>query len=120
MINSIPGYNVTKVDRNHYAVSVNNGNCGAILMDKNEYKQFAADNGVKVRDHKGLKVLGILTAVAGVTAAIVFRKNIAEFFKKIDFKGLWENAKAVGKKGVEKAKTAIAEGRKKVASKVKK
>lgn len=120
MINSIPGYNVTKIDRNRYAVSVNNGNCGAVIMNKNQYKQFAAENGVKVSDHKGLKVLGILAGVAGITAAIVFRKNIADFIKKIDFKGFFEKVKTTSKEGYNKAKEFVVKKGKNATGKVNK
>ena len=97
MINSIPGYNVTKIDKNRYAVSVNNGNCGAVLMNREQYRQFAAENGVRVSDHKALKVAGVLAGIAGVTAAIIFRKDITKFVKGIDFKGAYNNAKTAVK-----------------------
>ena len=104
MVSAIPGYNVTKIDKNRYAVSVNNGNCGAVLMNKEQYKQFAAENGVKVNDHKALKVVGVLAGIAGVTAAIIYRKDIAKFVKNIDFKGGLEKVKTFGKNQIDKAK----------------
>lgn len=109
MINSIPGYNVTRIDKNRYAVSVNNGNCGAVLMNKEQYKQFAAENGVKVNDHKALKVAGVLAGIAAISAGIVFRKDIAKFVKGIDFKGTYEKAKTYVIKNFEKVKTVYKE-----------
>ena len=93
MINSIPGYNVTKIDKNRYAVSVKNGNNGAVLMNKEQYKQFAAENGVRVNDHKGLKVVGVLAGIAGVVAAVIYRKDIAKFVQGLDFKGKYDKIK---------------------------
>lgn len=108
MINSIPGYNVTRIDKNRYAVSVNNGNCGAVLMNKEQYKQFAAENGVRVNDHKGLKVVGVLAGIAGVVAAVIYRKDIAKFVQGLDFKGTYDKAKTYITKNFDKAKTYVA------------
>ncbi len=87
-ITAIPGFNVQKVGKDKYAVSVDNGNTGAVLLNKAQLKEFADVYGVPVKDNsKTKKVVGLAAAglaVAGAVAAgIVYRKDISRVFKNL-------------------------------------
>ncbi len=81
---SIPGFNVQKIGKNRYAVSVNNGNMGARVVNKSELKMLADMYDGKVNDGStAKKILGGLAVAGALTAAVVYRKNIGNFIKGI-------------------------------------
>ena len=80
---SIPGYNVHKIDRNRYMVSVNNGNMGAAIISKDQLKNLAESKGVKLKENNGAKIAGALLATAAVTTAVVYRKDIGKYLKTL-------------------------------------
>ena len=87
-ITAIPGFNVQKVGKDKYSVSVNNGNMGAVLLNKEQLKEFADVYGVPVKDNsKTKKAVGLAAAglalVGAITAGVVYRKNIAKAFKNL-------------------------------------
>ncbi len=87
-ITAIPGFNVQKVGKDKYSISVNNGNMGAVLLNKAQLKEFADAYGVPVKDNsKTKKTVGLVAAglalVGAVAAGIVYRKNIAKAFKDL-------------------------------------
>lgn len=87
-ITAIPGFNVNKVGKDRYSVSVNNGNMGAVLLNKDQLEAFAEAYGVPVKDNsKTKKTVGLAAAglalVGAITAGVVYRKNIAKAFKNL-------------------------------------
>ena len=85
-ITAIPGFNVQKVGKDKYSISVNNGNMGAVLLNKAQLKEFADAYGVPVKDNsKTKKTVGLVAAglalVGAVAAGVIYRKNIAKFFR---------------------------------------
>jgi len=82
---AIPGYNVTKIDKDRYAVAVNNGNYGAVVVNKDQLKQLADVYGVPVKEEKSTakKVLTGL-AIAGATLLAGFGLYKAGAFKAIN------------------------------------
>ena len=105
-IASIPGYNISKVGKDRYAVSVNNGNMGAVLLNKDQVKQLADAYGVPTKKEKSItkKVLtglaiagGIALAVfglkkKGVTLESLNRENLTKVYNKVAEKAgkVWE------------------------------
>ena len=103
-ITTIPGLNVTKIGRDKYAVSVNNSNFGAAVINKAQLKTLADSYGVPMEDKKSStakKVLAGVVAAGAIAAGVIYRKNIGKFFK-----GLFN-----GKNG-EKVKDAAADSKK--------
>lgn len=124
-IPSIPGLNVEKIGRNRYAVSADNGNTGAVVINKSQLKTLADVYGVREeKNSKGKKIAagiaaGLLT-VGAVAAAIVYRKNIGKFFnglKETKFGKAFDGVMAKAAAGVESAKETVAKGAKKVKEK---
>lgn len=102
-IAAIPGLNVTKLSKDKYAVSVNNGNYGAAVINRAQLKELADTYGVPVEDKKSTvkKVLAGVVAAGAIAAGVIYRKNIGKFFK-----GLFNG------KNVEKVKDVAADSKK--------
>lgn len=129
---AIPGYNVQKLGKDKYAVSVNNGNMGAAVVNKEQLKTLADVYGVPVKEHSTAKKVVAGLAVAGTAAAaIVYRKNIRNFVKGLKDVKVGEFAQAAKTKmgdaagvvknktvaGAETVKDAVAAGAGKVKEK---
>lgn len=106
-IAAIPGLNVTQIDKNKYAVSVDNGNYGAAVINKAQLKELADTYGVPLEDKKSTvkKVLAGVAVAGAVAAGVVYRKNIGKFFK-----GLFNG------KNADKLKDAVANSKKSAAN----
>lgn len=114
---SIPGYNVHKIDRNRYAVSVNNGNMGAAIISKDQLKDLAESRGVKLKENNGTKIAGALLATAAVTTAIVYRKDIGKYLKNLKNGKVGEvlnNVKSSAEPVTKPVKEAVSNGAKSV------
>lgn len=129
---AIPGYNVQKIGKDKYAVSVTNGNMGAMVVNKDQLKTLADVYGVPVKEHStAKKVVAGLTLAGAATAAVVYRKNIGNFFKGIKDGKVGELAQTAKAKigdaagvikdktvsGAEKVKDTVAAGAGKVKEK---
>lgn len=68
---SIPGFNVQKIGKNKYAVSVNNGNLGAAVVNKSELKMLADMYGGKVNDGSTAKKI-----ISGLALAEIGRAHV--------------------------------------------
>ena len=83
-IASIPGYNVSKLDKNKYAVAVNNGNIGACIMNEQGVRNLAQEKGGKIYDNKTLAyVFAGLGTGALLAATFAGRKNIGKVLEKV-------------------------------------
>jgi len=104
-ITSIPGYNVHKIGKDKYAVSVNNGNMGAFVCNKEQLKQLADVYGVPVKEKKSTakKVLTGLAIAAGVALAAVGLRKKGINLKSINKENLAKAADNVKDKVVEGA-----------------
>lgn len=79
---SVPGYRVNKLGKDHYSVSLTNGNIGAAVIHKDDFDDFVkAHNGKDYRKPAKKIAVGI-AAVGLVTAGIMFRKPIKEVATK--------------------------------------
>ena len=65
-ITSIKGFDVKKIDKNRYAVSVNNGNYGATILNKEQLQVLADTYGVDEKKSTRKKVFAGLAVLTGV------------------------------------------------------
>lgn len=79
---SVPGYSVNKLGKDHYSVSLKNGNIGAAVIHKDDFDDFVkAHNGKDYRKTAKKVAVGVGT-IGLVTAGIIFRKPIKEVATK--------------------------------------
>lgn len=120
-IASIPGYNVTKVGKDKYAVSVNNGNMGAVLLNKGQVKQLADVYGVPTKKEKSTtkKVLTGLAVAGGVAlAAFAFKKNGLKSLNKENFGKAFDTVKGKVSQGTEFVKEKLGNKPQKLGEKI--
>ncbi len=123
-IASIPGYNISKVGKDKYAVAVNNGNMGAVLLNKEQVKQLANTYGVPVKEEKSTakKVATGLVVVGAVAfAAVALRKKgiSLKSFNKENFGAAVDSLKGKVNKGTEFVKEKLGDRAQKLGEKIK-
>ena len=92
----VEGYNIHKVGKDKYAVAVNNGKCGACLMNREQLDAFVAEKGGKIKETSTAKkvLLGLLAAGAVVAAIVLSKKSdvAVNAMKNINMDGVKEFA----------------------------
>ena len=111
-IASIPGYNISKVGKDRYAVSVNNGNVGAVLLNKDQVKQLADAYGVPTKKEKSItkKVLTGLAIAGGIALAVFGLKKKGVTLESLNRENLTKVYNAVKDKAVEVSKVVKEKG----------
>ena len=88
----VDGYNIQKIGKDKYSVAVNNGNCGACVMNRAQLDEFVAEKGGKIKESSAAKkvILGLLAAGAVVAGAVLFKKKdvAVNTFKNINMNGI--------------------------------
>ena len=110
---AIPGYDVRKIGKDRYSVTVTNGNMGAVVVNKAQLKQLTDVYGVPKKDNSKTKklVLGIvggLAAAGAIAAGIIYRKNIGKFFADLKENGFSKNIENA-KEGLSKAYNSVSD-----------
>ena len=121
-IASIPGYNISKVGKDRYAVSVNNGNMGAILLNKDQVKQLADVYGVPTKKEKSTtkKVLtGLAIAGSVALAAFAFKKNGLKSLNRENIAQAFDTVRGKVNQGAEFVKEKIGNKPQKLGERIK-
>ena len=120
-IGSIPGYNVQKVGKDRYAVSVNNGNMGAVLLNKEQVKQLADVYGVPEKKKSTTKKVlnGLVVAGAVAFAAVALHKGALNKLNKENITQAFDTVKGKVNKGAEFVKEKLGDKPQKFGEKIK-
>lgn len=89
----VSGYDINKISRDHYAVSVNNGNIGACVMNKKQFNIFIQDQKEKGNVKPPVAKVGLLTTL-GLVALNLLTKG-----------RLFKNAKGLIHRAFEKVRS---------------